>query len=210
MLEASTVPLPALDTELPVGRLHQPGASIYVARLRDWPAEVSARVLAPGERARLDEYRDPDAAARFACGRALLVSVLAAWHRVPEPVIDAGAGKPRVPGGPEIGLAHGGALVVAAVADRPIGVDVEPIRVPGPDLVRGALHPDERAGDARAFTRLWTAKEAHLKRSGAGLAIDPRTLVVDFGAGAVVDTATGERTPVRWLDQDGHILCWTL
>lgn len=208
MIERIQVPLWRGDGALPIERILDEQTTIYVLDLRTRFGDPGA-ALDPAERVRLAGYRNQGAALRFAGGRAVLKSVMAAHHGVAAPVVEVGAGKPRVPGGPEVSLAHGGDLVVVAAAADPIGIDVEPLRTPGADLTRGALHPDERATGAGAFTRLWTAKEAYLKQIGAGLAVDPRLLLVEAEAARVLDTRTGARTAVRWLERDGHILCWT-
>ncbi len=66
-----------------------------------------------------------------------------------------------------------------AMAEAPIGVDIEPLRDVEPPW--NMLHPTERdalaglTGAARieAFLRLWTAKEAYLKALGLGFAREP-------------------------------------
>lgn len=76
-----------------------------------------------------------------------------------------------------LSLSHSGDLVVCAVGELPLGVDAERIR-PAPlalaqrcftDAERALLAaaaPEERD---RCFWRIWTGKEALVKRSGQGL-----------------------------------------
>jgi 4'-phosphopantetheinyl transferase len=99
-------------------------------------------------------------------------------------------GKPTVAGHPELSVSlsyAGGLAVVALSRGGEVGVDVEvvddsdfegfnavtldPSEVPALDR----LGPD-RLGVARA--RVWARKEAVLKASGHGLAVDPREVVV--------------------------------
>ena len=59
--------------------------------------------------------------------------------------------------------------------DSPIGVDVESVRAFDEEVARYAMNDDELRQILQAprpdvaFTRLWTQKEAILKRSGQGL-----------------------------------------
>ncbi len=88
-----------------------------------------------------------------------------------------------VPGGRtarpfEVSVARSGPHVLTALADRPVGVDVEHVG----DVARGwdpalVLAPGERADSAEAQARSWARKEAVLKARGTGLAV-PMTLVV--------------------------------
>lgn len=87
-------------------------------------------------------------------------------------------GRPQLAGKnqPWISLSHTGELVVLAVSDRPVGVDVERARcsmavarrffTPLEVLALEALPEEQRP---RLFTRLWTAREAYLKMRGVGL-----------------------------------------
>ena len=71
-----------------------------------------------------------------------------------------------------------------AMAEAPIGVDIEPSRAIEPPW--SLLHPNERraletlTGEARAdaFLRLWTAKEAYLKALGHGFAREPTKIAI--------------------------------
>ena len=71
-----------------------------------------------------------------------------------------------------------------AMAEAPVGVDIEPSRAIEPPW--SLLHPNERkaletlTSEARAdaFLRLWTAKEAYLKALGLGFARDPTKIAI--------------------------------
>ncbi|MFE9254670.1 4'-phosphopantetheinyl transferase family protein [Streptomyces sp. NPDC006879] len=76
-------------------------------------------------------------------------------------------------------LSHSGDLALLVFATRPVGADVEALPEPvALHEVLGSLHPAEAAelralpaGERqRAFTRVWTRKEAYLKGTGVGLA----------------------------------------
>ena len=94
------------------------------------------------------------------------------------------SGKPELvtPGDvprPHFNLSHSGEIVLIAVADAPLGVDVEQVGDPPdlPAMERHVLRADEVAGlealrDTRrteAFISIWTRKEAYLKARGRGL-----------------------------------------
>lgn len=102
-------------------------------------------------------------------------------------------GKPRLahPGAPAFNLSHTEGLALVAVARTPVGIDVERLR-PLADalgLARRFLAPAEAAavaaggaaGRDAAFLRVWTRKEALLKASGHGLALDTRAIEVGSG-----------------------------
>lgn len=91
-------------------------------------------------------------------------------------------GKPRlVDGSVEFNLSRSGSTVLVAVAEAPVGVDVERIRpVPGADgVVRHSFAPREvgewwRAPVSdrdRTFLTGWTRKEACAKATGLGVAV---------------------------------------
>ncbi len=91
--------------------------------------------------------------------------------------------------GAELSLSHSGEQVIVAVALHvSLGVDVEqvPRAPPSTDLVEAALSQAELRYFATlheslrgaAFARYWTRKEALLKATGHGLAIEPNRLTV--------------------------------
>jgi 4'-phosphopantetheinyl transferase len=93
---------------------------------------------------------------------------------------------PQVP--VSISVSSRGTIAALAVADRPVGVDLEPLGEPK-EPVWDVLHPRERGGVDMFWRRdgvdwpflsIWTAKEAYLKALGLGLKRDPARLDVRF------------------------------
>lgn len=82
-------------------------------------------------------------------------------------------GAPLPEGGWCWSLSHDAGLVAGVVAPVAVGIDVERARTRRDALVERVLAPPERALlrtlDGLAFARVWTAKEAVLKRAGLGL-----------------------------------------
>lgn len=72
-------------------------------------------------------------------------------------------GKPYFPSRPDVcfNLSHSHSAAVCALHNRPVGIDVEKLR-PAPKRLAAGM-ADE------AFFRLWTAREATIKRQGLGI-----------------------------------------
>lgn len=116
-------------------------------------------------------------------------------------------------GGTHASVSHTAGRVMAAVADGPVGCDVERI-VPVRDaVVRAALSPRELAALAslsgpardREFCRLWTRKESYVKALGTGFVDEPRTvpaLADDLPEGWTIrefDFGDGSLGAVAWI-----------
>lgn len=89
----------------------------------------------------------------------------------PEPVPWAAqkGGKPYLPGSAlHFSLSHAADAAVCAVADQPVGVDVERIR-PVARLRRRLLSPAEADCPDGALLWKWVAKESYLKLTGEGI-----------------------------------------
>jgi 4'-phosphopantetheinyl transferase len=79
----------------------------------------------------------------------------------------------------ECSISHSGDWVSCALAPLPVGLDVETTtrRRPVPELARLVCHPSEQlelanlaeSEQLHTFYRLWTLKEAWLKRQGSGI-----------------------------------------
>ena len=150
--------------------------------------------LDDGERIRWAAFQPADDRARFATGRWLLKRLIRDVTGTGTVALDATCptcgkqhGRPVSVEHPglSLSLAHSGDRVVAAVAETPIGVDVEAIRpLDHVRLAPRVLSPDERAtydelpAAAReaALLAWWVRKEALLKAIGRGLA-EPLTAV---------------------------------
>jgi len=173
-------------------------------------------------------YQHPEDAAAFLASRALLRLLAARLLAVP--AAEAATlevtrycrscggtdhGKPQV-AGLEVSLSRTRTLVLAAAGPAGIrlGADVERL----PEHVfdgfdETVLSPAERrrAGRGRAGTvdrmRLWTAKEAALKATGHGLAVEPVLLTVEPAGGA--DRLSAARTACPAVPElDGLHIGW--
>jgi len=87
-------------------------------------------------------------------------------------------GKPYWDNGPYFSISHCKEGIAVAIDDQPIGIDIEAIRHADEDLIARTMNEKERSlianhqspiESARAFTRLWTQKEAIVKAQGVGI-----------------------------------------
>ena len=86
-------------------------------------------------------------------------------------------GKPFIEGGPHFSISHCKEGIAVAVNDKPIGVDIEAIRHADAELIARTMNEKEKfrveslelRDRDRAFTRLWTQKEAVVKWRGTGI-----------------------------------------
>ena len=159
-----------------------------------------AELLPPSRRSKIARLRfDRDKLLSLAAG--LLIRAEAGED---EPVLDE-HGKPYFEGsGVHFSVSHSGRCAAIAVDDAEVGVDVE--QLPDRDFLKIArrfyhpneLHDVEAAQDQpRAFTRIWTRKEAYLKQLGVGITTDL----------SAFDTTSGELSArIASFDLDGYVL----
>jgi phosphopantetheine--protein transferase-like protein len=132
-------------------------------------------------------------------------------------------GKPYIPAMPEFSLSHCPEAVAAAVADTPVGIDIERMRHPSEALLRRVMNEQEQLQIQKAkqqdemFIRLWTRKEALLKKNGTGI-IDNLQDVLTGQAAQHISTFTSQNGKYVFsiaeypLNQDNmkhliHVLC---
>ncbi|GAA1156407.1 4'-phosphopantetheinyl transferase superfamily protein [Kribbella jejuensis] len=176
------------------------------------------------ERGRLAAYVREVDKARFLLGVTMVRRVLAARFSLPAAKVrldrscpDCGKphGKVRAVG-VELSVTHSGDLVGIAVADRPVGLDVERV---DPELdvdgvaavVLGAheLHElSRRTGieKVRAFTESWTRKEAALKATGEGLRGDLKASLPDGIQVVQVDVGPNHRAALAVRSAERPVL----
>ncbi len=169
--------------------------------------------LSDAERERAGKFLSPEARSAYVAGRAGLRVALGSYlHCSPsELVIKADEnGKPYVDGPVHFNISHSGDLVVGAFSFAPVGIDVE--RVAREVDIRGIASryftPGEAAriaaagdGGRELFFKLWTAKEAMLKLSGAGLANGLSQAVVEENGECFLDA---RRVFVRFFEREGY------
>jgi 4'-phosphopantetheinyl transferase len=157
-------------------------AEVWIDRLDLPEIEVVAltQFLTPAELALCDRCRLPHVRQHKIVARARLRQILSGYlDRSPREIeISTGLqGKPQV-AGLEFNLSHSGDLVVYAVSDRSVGIDIERIRsMDLSGIIQRFFAPNEFAAwqklapseQSAAFFRTWTVKEAYLKAIGTGL-----------------------------------------
>jgi phosphopantetheinyl transferase len=174
------------------------------ARLeRDWLPRLPA-----AKRARVDRLREPADRAATLLGIRLLDAALAA-RGVDDAVgrlLYPARGRPSLPGGPEFSISHARGLVACAIADDPIGLDLERRDAVRPTQLRLVLDADERAavaGGALDATDAWVMKEAVLKAAGRGA--DAARTVTLHGRTAVL---AGRTWHLHRVDLAGAHVAW--
>lgn len=193
--------VPPLGSDVDVWRIDVPRWRPRVPALR--------RLLAPDERARADRFRGEADAHRLIIGRGVLRLLIGeVLHLHPEQIAFtySASGKPSITG-VEFNVAHSGDVILIAMHQHRIGVDVERVgrTVDVVAMGRACFTARERAvitqssATQEAFYRLWTRKEAWLKAVGAGLSFPLRRVdVADAAApviapGAAIDGAPPSR-----------------
>ena len=176
---------------------------------------AAQQLLSPDELARAARFKFERDQQRYITAHAMLRRILAGYANCApaELRFEINAfGKPHLVGiaGIHFNLSHSQDVVVVAVANVAVGVDVEHIR-PLPDLLDMAQHffradetetlrqlsPDLQPS---AFFRAWVRKEAYLKATGAGLSSGLDAIRVHIGPQAGI--GVWEPLDARWQVQE--------
>jgi 4'-phosphopantetheinyl transferase len=168
--------------------------------------QVAARhleILASAERAALLRFRRVADATRFATAHAALRYLLARrLAATPEAIVidrtcrhcGGDHGKPRVPGLDFSMSKSGGLVAIAMTTGGDVGIDIE---LDTHHVADRALTEAERrvVTSDRERVQLWCCKEAVVKATGHGLAIDPQHVVIErVGARFVMGSAPPEHS----------------
>lgn len=176
-----------MPVRLPRGEVHCWYVDLAV------PPEVEAgcyETLAEGERSRSARFLFDRDRRRFIVAHGVLRRLLGRYlgmHPGRLEFVDGESGKPGLRPGSggrlRFNLSHSDDLAAVAVADADVGVDVERVRaLPDQDEIARCIFPAaevemwNRLPDrlrVHAFFRCWTAREAHAKARGEGLATTP-------------------------------------
>ena len=100
-------------------------------------------------------------------------------------------------------ISHSHGVCAVAVADMPVGVDVEQIRAIYPQhLIERSLNENEKAVYDGDFTHIWCRKEAVAKMTGEGIAGYPQN----------IDTTTYvfNEKQVEWIGQKYWLVSTTI
>lgn len=146
----------------------------------DW--EAALPLLSDQRRQQCLKFKHEQGRKTCAAAYLLLCEGLRKEYGIDEPpVFEYGEhGKPTIVGHPEIqfNMSHCKEAAICVLSDTPIGVDIESIRRYSESLARYTMSDAELEQIANAerqdveFIRLWTLKEAVLKRSGEGIRND--------------------------------------
>lgn len=166
------------------------GTHVYVVK-NELPMEKEIRrflyeVVPQYKKERILQNRCPEKGDMILLGGALSVFMLQKYFGIPAEKQEIGCGahgKPYLLGYPDVhfSISHSGKWAACAVSDRPVGIDVQEIRPFVPKVAERVCTAEELAEIAEstdptsAFTRLWTQKEAVLKKYGFGMQGDMKT-----------------------------------
>lgn len=181
-----------------------------LANLGRWPSDIELwrvdvdladgsaclnPVLSADERDRMARYKRLEDRVRFAVARSALRAILG--ERVERDPVQlefevSAFGRPSLAGFPGVSfnVSHSGERVLIAVSMlRAVGVDIE-VANPALDwcaLLDAVCAKDEASEitDVREFYRCWTAKEALLKATGAGIGAGEGLKSIDLANGQI-------------------------
>ncbi|SAL33819.1 4'-phosphopantetheinyl transferase [Caballeronia sordidicola] len=198
---------------------------IPIANQGRWPSDVElwrldvdlrqdtdaiSRFLSPSERERMGRYKRIEDRLRFASARSGLREILGAHVRRDPAQLEFGAGaygRPSLVAYPHVSfnVSHSGERVLIAVSmKRAVGVDIEEAnQALDWRALLGIVCVKEEAlkiSNVRDFYQCWTAKEALLKATGAGIGSGDGLKSIDLA-----NSRIPEGLGFAWLDDfDGY------
>jgi 4'-phosphopantetheinyl transferase len=186
---------------LPLKRLRLPGSDDVKLWLAG-PPQANAvpgylwNVLSVTEKGRAERFACLEDRALFILTRGVLRCLISELTRVSAEEIqfaEGPSGKPHLSRlrGPHFNVSHsGGYALIGLSGSRPVGVDIERMRVSGDELnvARNYFSADEyrrlrslkKEALRTAFYQIWTCKEAILKACGAGISGRAKTFTVEL------------------------------
>ncbi len=104
-------------------------------------------------------------------------------------------------------VSHSGNLVICAVSEKEIGIDVEKIRTVNPracEKFATAKEIDYINSSSDGFFRIWTLKEAYFKCIGTGLGSDIKSVSFDINKNGIICSEQGFSCSFKEI-ADGYI-----
>ena len=160
-------------------------------------------VLSTQERTILGHFSDFSAYRNFLCGRVLVRHLIGHYLNISPESLELELtkhGKPflREKAKLHFNISHTHQEICFALADKPVGIDLEPHNNQSIEFLYNALTPEEKrtihsyaaVEKERYLIKIWTAKEAIAKCSGTG--ITKEVLSMNLSAYIFTDTAKVE------------------
>lgn len=163
---------------------------VYAVSIDKIPAQRDLRMLMdsidPEHLVRIRRFRRQEDLLRSLYGEILVRHVFRGMGYPDVRIFRSAKGKPFCPDIPQwkFSISHGGAWVAVSVSPFETGVDLEEIRGDYRDVYETVLTEGElrllrqtaAPLQTKEFLRMWTVKEAWLKRTGDGLYRDPKEI----------------------------------
>ncbi|MEE1012090.1 MAG: 4'-phosphopantetheinyl transferase superfamily protein [Acutalibacteraceae bacterium] len=105
-------------------------------------------------------------------------------------------------------VSHSGDMVVCAVSDCEIGIDIEKIRNINPRTAEKFATESEKdyiSKNKNGFFEIWTLKEAYFKCIGTGLGADIRDVSFDIGEKKILCSENGFEC--SFIETDADYIC---
>lgn len=151
---------------------------------------------------RINRYRQKSDRLRSAIGYMLVENLYCeAFSTIKcPPILFTQKGKPYFENNPFFfSISHSNNLVVCAISDYEIGIDVEMINSFNPKLINRICSPDEKqyiSDSTENFYKVWTAKEAYSKLIGLGISMGLKNIKVDVQNSLV----EGKKLTIKSID----------
>lgn len=174
------------------------GVELWLARIgevdrSEWPVLYSQ--MDPSRQERCRRYRREEDRWRCVLADALARQALCRGTGLAPEAIAFGrteGGKPYALGlGRQFSLSHSGSLVLCAVADFPVGVDIQRRRRVSAALKLRMARAGYRGTSEEDFFAWWVRQEAAGKLAGTGLSLGPLGPGLEFRSG-VLEEADGQ------------------
>ncbi len=207
----STWQLPPENLSLLKNEVHLWRQSLNIATDE---VEQLAKILAPDERERADRFRFPIHRQRFIVARATLRKILGCYLNLEPTKVQfqySDRGKPSlIDNKIDFNISHSQDLAIYGFTkNRKIGIDLEYLRdMPDADnLAKRFFSANEYREIAalqtiekqQTFFKIWTAKEAYLKATGAGLiGLDDVEIVCNFQEVKIARIKQNSRAALNW------------